>query len=326
MSEIEKYLPFQENDIDIQNYTLSILQLCSAYGIVSEKLQHEIRSALDNEFIEIARQYTKGESSTLPIIRARQLYYSILYQCDVYLLSLKSTNKAVEMLKTIPINLTIENGKKLILQIFEECRQIFKKAYGMQLDLPVYEYRFIMDKAFDEFCANYSARFDARNICTSIDYPLLHIPAYNIKSQGVLFIKEYYTAIMLENEFCNYFSHEDITGTLESYGKIYNCKYTSLLFNITQILLNNMLAAGLVYKPAFTLKLNKSDIKNLYNKYQCYTHESLLAEVMESFKSYYEIIENPDLVQYIYKYIPDFANEFYNRILNKTLDKFVALY
>lgn len=314
MNEILGQLPFSENEIDIQNYTANILLLCSANGILTDKKIQEIHLGLDKAFIETAEQYTKRESSTISQKCAERLYSSVLYQADVYLLSLQSLFNAVQEVTLSPIEALLDRGQKLILQLHENNLQIFRNAYRNRLNLPVYEYKYVMNKSFDEYYRGYSARFDARNCCAAIDYPLLGCPAYNMKTQGVLFIHEYYTGILHENEFCKYFSEEKIEQILTRYGEIYGCRYTDLLFNIAEVLLNNLLGGALLGKPLFKLSLNRNDIYDIVNQYTLSSEEAICNEIKKAFSVYQEAISNPSLYRYLQKYIPSFAQELLKRI------------
>lgn len=325
MNEITEKLPFSERDIDFQNYTASVLRLCSANRIITDEKINEIRSGLDKAFVETAEQYTKRESSTIPKKRAELLYSSVLYQCDIYLLSLKSLKKAIDELNILPIEIILDRGQKIILNLHKINLKIFRIAYKNRLNLPYYEYKYVMEKSFDEYFKGYSARFDARNCCASIDYPLLGCPAYNMKSQGVMFIYEYYTGIKLENEFCKYFGEEKIEPILIRYGQIYNCRYTDLLFNISEVLFNNLLAGVLLGKPYFELSLCNNDIDDIAKKYALFSEKSLCNEAKKAFSAYQKEISNPQLYLYLRKYIPTFLHELLQRIQDGGMNKFLVI-
>ena len=125
MNEITEKLPFSERDIDFQNYTASVLRLCSANRIITDEKINEIRSGLDKAFVETAEQYTKRESSTIPKKQAELLYSSVLYQCDIYLLSLKSLKKAIDELNILPIEIILDRGQKIILNLHKINLKIF---------------------------------------------------------------------------------------------------------------------------------------------------------------------------------------------------------
>ncbi len=204
---------------DRSNYTASLMAICSAQGIISQEHSRKILDELFEEFAEIASQYTFRESSSLRRELAEQLYSSVLYRADVYLLSLGSDKKAIEALVSIPMKQILELGRELVLKIHEGNRAVFKRAFRSRLDIAVPEYRHVMLKAFDRYCQRYSARFNARSICTDIDYPLMGCSACAIELEGVMFIHEYYSRLALENEFCRMFDIEDIKQLLlDKYG------------------------------------------------------------------------------------------------------------
>lgn len=319
MNETEIKKQITDSEIDNQNYTLSMLRKFSADGTISIQRQNDIRTGLDEAFKEITAQYTERESSTISAKRAEILYSSVLYQCDIYLLSLKSNEKALDALQNLDISEILKEGQTLILQMFDECRLIFNHAYKMRLDVQMYEYNYIMKKSFDMFYKNYSARFDAKNIRTSIDYPLIDKPAYASSLQGVAFIKNYYTGIMLENEFCGHFEKESIIKILEGYGKIYKSDFRKLVFNISEVVFNNMLAVTMVRKDLFELEMTESDIEYMYQHYSDFSKEEFNDEAKKAFGLYYKLLKNPQLIQYFRKHISIFSDEIFNGIKNKNL-------
>ena len=204
---------------DRSNYATSLMAICSAPGIISAEQSRKILNELFEDFAEIAAQYTFRESSSLRRELAEQLYSSVLYRADVYLLSLGSDMRAVEALTTIPMKRILELGRDMLLRIHEGNRAVFKRAYKSRLDIGIPEYRHVMLTAFDRYYQRYSARFNARSICAHIDYPLLGRSVQAIEVEGAMFIREYYSCLALENEFCGMFGIEDIKRLLlEKYG------------------------------------------------------------------------------------------------------------
>ncbi len=56
---------FSQDIIDKENYTLSLLQRCYLDGYISLYEQDQIKKTFNQEFAEIAGEYTKRESSTI---------------------------------------------------------------------------------------------------------------------------------------------------------------------------------------------------------------------------------------------------------------------
>ncbi len=325
MNNIQSNHPIDFNSIDKQNYTIELLRLCSICNLISVSKFQIIRQCIDMAFKKYAEQYTRRESSTISKKKAELIYSSVLYLSDVYLLSLNSIDLAIKELNDISFNDIIDKGQKLILNIHQENIRIFRLAFKNRLSIPLFEYQYVMNKSFDEYAKSYSARFDARNCCASIDYPLLGRPAYNMTSQGVVFIHEYYTGIMYENLFCKLFKEKDIKELLNNYGSIYSCKYTQLLFNISEVVLNNLLFANLINKTPLDFNVCKDDLLAFNEMYALATIEKIENDSINNFKIYKDIFQNNKLYLYLEKYIPSFAKELHLHLSNNTLDSFIVL-
>lgn len=314
------------NETDVQNYTLDILSRCSAGGIIPEKKLDEIRCGLNKEFTETARQFTRRESNSISRKRAEILYSSVLYRSDVYLLSLKSADRAIDKLKTLPIETILKKGQELILSIHEENLHIFNEATKNKLNLHSHEYNMAMGKAFDDYYRHYSARFDARNCCNSIDYPLLNIPAYGIKLQGAMFMYEYYSGLLLENKFCRLFDESELKFLLECYGRTYGCNFTELLFNISEVVANNLFASAVLEKP-FGFMLSSNDISQFETMCCKLSEHSIYKMTINAFEKYQAHISDYHVFEYLKKHISIFSKETAVRLKNKSsLKNYLTVY
>lgn len=325
MDFLENEIPFTTSDLDIQNYTAELISNCVLHGIISDEKVIEIRSCIETEFIEIAEQNVKRESSTISKQNAELICNSIMYQADVYLLHLNSICLVISELKNRRFSQIINDGKMLIQKIYDNNFNIFKTAFMNRLNIDNYEYNYVMNKSFDEYAKNYSGRFDARNCCTIIDYPLLGRPAYNIKLQGVMFIAEYYTGLMYENIFCKYFKENNIIDILAKYGEMYKCCYKDLSVNICEVLLNNLLAAALIGKHTFDLNITDIQLIELREKFLYQDKKYIKTALRNSFSIYRNIFLNDELYNYLERYIDAFSDEFEHHLSNDTLNKFIVL-
>lgn len=306
-------------------YTAALIGRALSEGSMTMTKAEEIRRGLDKEFAESAAQYTRRESSTIASRIAERLYSSLLYCLDVYLLSLKDDSAAVSLLTTIPVGELLDRGRGAVLRVHDENIRIFGKAYRKRLPVQLAEYRYVMDKAFDEYFASYSARFDAENPIASVDYPLLGRQAYSLTSQGAAFINEYYTAIWLENELCSCIAWNELEALLAGYGRTYHAHYSALLFNIAEVLLKNLLAGALLGKPAFFTRLTEDDAAVLTERFTTFGSEELCDAVSEKFGAYENAFEEPRVYPYACGYIPVFSSELAAAIKNGTLRTFLVL-
>ncbi len=288
---------------DRSNYVASLIAICSAQGLVSEEQSRKILNELFEEFAEIAAQYTSRESSSLRRELAEQLYSSVLYRADVYLLSLGSDKKAAEALIGVPMKRILELGRELLLRIREGNRAVFKRAYKSRLDINIPEYRHAMLTAFDRYYQRYSARFNARSICTNIDYPLLGKPAYAIEEEGALFIREYYSCLALENEFCGMFEIGDIRRLLlEKYGGGFGLIGVNICEAVCRRVFDNILLG----RSRFSLSRQEGDGEEINALRTNMSSETLSRVVMDGLERLRAEFPNYEVFGYISGFVPQY--------------------
>lgn len=284
------------------NYAASLMAICSAQGIISAEQSRKIMEELFEDFAEIAAQYTFRESSSLRRELAEQLYSSVLYRADVYLLSLGSDAKAAQALAAIPMKRILELGRDELLRIHEGNRAIFKRAYNSRLDISIPEYRHIMLTAFDRYYQRYSARFNARSICTHIDYPILGHPAQAIEVEGALFIRDYYYCIALENEFCQMFDIEDIRRLLKAeYGG-----FGLIGVNICEAVCRRVFGNILLGRGGFSLSCRDGDSKEIKVLRANITGETISRVVLDGLEALRGDFPNDEVFRYISGFVKQY--------------------
>ncbi len=285
------------------NYTASLLAICSAQGLISQEHIRKILDELFEEFAEIASQYTFRESSSLRRELAEQLYSSVLYRADVYLLSLGSDKKAVQALTVVPMKRILELGRELVLKIHDGNRAIFKRAYKSRLDIAVPEYRHVMLKAFDRYYQRYSGRFNARSVCTDIDYPLMGGTACAIELEGVMFIREYYSRLALENEFCRIFDIEDIRRLLsEKYGGGFGLIGVNICETVCRRVFDNILLG----RSGLSLSYEDGDIEAVKALRENMSGSTILRTVMDGLTALRGEFPNDETFGYISKFVKQY--------------------
>ncbi len=288
---------------DRSNYTASLMAICSAQGLISQEHIRKILDELFEEFAEIASQYTFRESSSLRRELAEQLYSSVLYRSDVYLLSLGSDKKAAQVLTVVPMKRILELGRELVLKIHEGNRAIFKRAYKSRLDIAVPEYRHVMLRAFDIYYQRYSGRFNARSVCTDIDYPLLRGSAGAIELEGVMFIREYYSRLALENEFCRMFDIEDIKKLLsDKYGGGFGLIGVNICEEVCRRVFDNILLG----RSGLSLSCEDGDSEAVKALRKNVSGDTLLRMVMDGLAGLRGEFPNDEAYRYIAGFVPKY--------------------
>ena len=230
----------------------------------------------------------------------------MLYRSDVYLLSLRSLEKAASALVNMSMSGILKQGSAEILRLFEESMKIFRTAYNTRINADNHEYRYVTEKAYDEFRRNYSAQFDGAGCPCNIDYPLLGQNSCDSKLKGVMFICDYYRCICLENKLCRLFSEADIIRLLEAHAHDRHDDYRQMYLNIAEVIADNLLGRAIISKP-LALKLTENDVQDIESRCKGLTADSITSLLEKGLSTYYKAISSPPLYMYLRQYIPAFA-------------------
>ena len=245
MLEPQCAVPVEPDALDPRSYTLSLLGVCRENGLLDDTQCGRIRLGLDRIFAETAAEYTKRASSTIPRITARQLYDAVLFRCDAYLSRLPLL-EGIHLLQQGNMEEICHRGMECILDAFTRCKEIFRQAYAIRCRLPIGAYQYAMEHAFDRFCKGYSARFDPRNDCMGIDYPLLGRQAYALLEEGVWFVDTYYSCLLLENQLCRMVPASALATLFAGYARSYHCEPEDLHISAAELLVNQLLTGMLL--------------------------------------------------------------------------------
>lgn len=312
MTSIERIYPFSESDIDRKNYTASLLMLCSAHGLIGGEKAERIKNSILDVYLESLEQFTYRESTSVSMKYAQSIYESVLYRADVYFLSLHSFSLSVEQMINADFAEVLAKGSELILKYFSESQIYHKHACENKLAVSSATYNYALNHAFTQFRKQYSARFFAKNIMTEIYYPLL----YPVQDEGVMYIHRYYKSLMLENLFCSLFPKSEIHQLLIKYGEAQNCRYSDLLFNICEVVLNNFLMHTLVGEKTLSLRVTQEEAERVRNQFMFSEKEEIKNTVRNAFGQYYKHIGNHQLILYLRPYIDTFSGQLYHCLQN----------
>lgn len=292
--------------ISPENYTWELMGICVRSGLLSTMKQQQIKAALEQEFTETAMQFTLRQSGSISESRAQLLASSVMYRADVYLLSLRSHEKAANALVNMPMSRILQLGSEEILRLFDESMKIFRAAYNTRIKVDNHEYRYVTEKAYDEFRRSYSARFDGAGCPCNIYYPLLGRNACDSKLKGVMFICDYYRCICLENKLCRLFPDDDIIRLLKAFARNQNDDYRHMYLNIAEVITDNLFGAALIGKP-FSPNLSHDDAENIISRCYGLTASSIAALLEKKLLSYHSAINSPPVYMYLRRYVPQFA-------------------
>jgi len=192
-----------------------------------------IQSRLMHLLSEDILKFTNNQSSSVPSEKAQSLFESMLYCITAYLNTLPD---AASALKTRDLEELYVCGLNLIKQYVEESMAILLKVKATRVKTDLFAYNSTIDDGFHAFFKSYDPRFNAQDTVISADYPLLKDDR---SITGILYIKNYLTELLKENEFCAKYSKNFIRGLLLTYGVKYHLDYREILINIPELILEH---------------------------------------------------------------------------------------
>ncbi|MCI5817053.1 DUF6179 domain-containing protein [Ruminococcus sp.] len=309
--------PVDPGSLDPRNYTLSLLGVCEQAGLLDAGQCRGIRQVLDQQFQELAAEYTKRASSTLPRTAARQLYDAVLFRCDAYLKTIP-LSRSIQLLQEGQVQLICRRGTECMLDAFARCKIIFRQVYALRCPFPIDAYTYAMEHAFDRFCRSYSARFDPRNDCMGVDYPLLGRPAYALTEEGVWFVEAYYSSLLLENQLCRMIPASALEALFAGYARIYHCQPEDLHINGAELVVNQLLAGFLFGAEPLQVLFAEAD------GLRCLGVPDAPA-LTEAFSCRYAKLFPAPLLAYVAGYIPQFLQEWSLRRGYRSLANWLVL-
>lgn len=195
-------------------------------------------------------RYTMGDSSSVPIETAEELFRSI---CFTISLLLKSDRDMNALLDCEDMEAILKEGQKKIQKLVEIGKWMLHKAKEGALPIDNISYHDTI-QSIEGFFKKYDIQFFAHKIPCSIDYQLCH--AVPEELQGIEYINEYLRRIVLENRFCSRFDNGKINRLLEAYCP----DYKELLINIYEPVVTNALGIALLSNNVTRLDIGCADV------------------------------------------------------------------
>ncbi len=219
--------------------------------------------------------YTMGDSSSIPIEAAEELFRSICFTIGLLLKSNYDTNSIAEMGNAGGMNLPdamnillecndmealLKEGQKKIQRLVEIGKWQLRKAKESALPVDNISYHDTI-RNIDGFFKKYDVQFFAHEIPCSIDYQLCH--AVSEELRGIKYINEYLRRIILENRFCRRFEVQRIIKLLE----VCCPNYRELLINIYEVVAVNALGIALLDDNVTCTSVTNLDVTEEDRKY-----------------------------------------------------------
>ena len=118
---------FNINNIDKNQYYISLLKECIKVNIIDNKIIYNAQIELGKLLKEIIMKYTKGESSSVTVETAEKLLIAIWYTIDAYLSSFDSIKDCINIIKNESLETMYNKGKSILKEEFETTKKLYEK-------------------------------------------------------------------------------------------------------------------------------------------------------------------------------------------------------
>lgn len=204
------------------------------------------------ELLELKIKQFSGGNSSVSKERGQALMDANIYIMELYLKQFETT-KSIAYLKEYPVREIYEQGSKLIKQLLHyskiEVDQFIKEL--VKIDLYVYHDTLI--KGLPLFFNHYNFDYDPQDAILTFDYPTYRCLS---NKQGIERFLEYFKFVQLENSFNQLFAIDLILEMLH----YYHIDYHLLIFNVTNLLLKQLLLKQIIEGSFSYLFLTKIDL------------------------------------------------------------------
>ncbi|MDD2497374.1 MAG: DUF6179 domain-containing protein [Desulfitobacteriaceae bacterium] len=317
MANIEKRRIINRNNLSGQDYFTSILQEAYACGLFSNSDVESIQLQCIKFLASKCEKYNCGESSSIRVEIAESIMRSNLYTIGLYLKSLPDADVAAAVLKKAKIPELYQKGRELINEKLDTAKKTYKKVLENKLITLHYSYNTTLDDSgIGTFLKLYDPDYQSHESPAVIDYQLCN-PVIDLA--GVEYIEKYLENLFFENEFCRFFSADDIHYLLCGYNE----EYQELLINIFEQVFTAALGCCFANRSVVKLDISKEEIEHLYNEFSKDDHHLLALKIQKGTGQMLEELNvTSDLFRgYVEKSLPKITSNILQAVKTNTLDK-----
>lgn len=315
MNEAEVISKIKREKLDEKNYFKSLIEVAYEKEMLTENDMVDIQMQILQLLDEIVYKYNGSNSSSIRKEVAEEISNSNIYTIGIYLKTFKNPDDALQEIKENGLEMAYQNGRKKIDKMLNTIRVMYNILKQNKVNIDNDTYNDTITDGIKEFLKVYNPDFNAQDMKITADYP-----TYNNligKLDGAEFIKEYLSALYLENTFCKKFSEEKIKYLL--YG--YSHDYKELIINIFEIVLLEVIACKLVKKDINNLIISKAELNEIYLMFENKVEiENKINEVYTEICNEL-ILDNEELQRYIKKNLNSLVEMITNAVKQNTLDK-----
>lgn len=252
------------------------------------------------ELLEIKIKQFSGGNSSVSKERGQALMDANIYLIGLYLKQFE-TIKSIEYLKKYAIKDIYNQGSKLIKQLLHYSKLEVEKFEKELVKIDLYVYQDTLYKGLPLFFKSYNFDYNPQDAVLTFDYPTYQ---HLTNKQGIERFLEYFKFVQLENSFNQLFSTDLISEMLFYYHR----DYQNLIFNITNLLLKQLLLKQMIKGSFLYLYLTKDELDRVI---KCFNNNNIESLIYDTFNDLIIILQlNLSLSNYLYTGLKEIITEF----------------
>ena len=312
---LDKIRIIDRAQLNEEYYFQSLLEQAHNKGILSdndiERMQYECLALLAYK----TERYNSGDSSSIRVEKAQDIMTSILFTLGLWLKTCPNPDDAITALQNEPIDELYQKGRKRVDTMLAAAKTLHGKLLHQLIDTPNVFYRATIESGILGFFKLYYPDYAAHEIHITADYPLYNpMP----KLVGIEFIKAYLIAATYENQFCGYFSNDDIHHLLCGYEE----DYRELLLNIYEPVLTAAIGCILAGTDVYRLDVAETGASFLREAFEGQSKDKITVTIEEAVNELNNRFQfPPGIARYLQSSLPIIAGKIEMAARAHTLDR-----
>jgi len=213
------------------DYFLSLMNAAISRDMITVEEELKIKQGCGELLAFRVKQYTEGQSSSVPSEIAREILNSVYYLIGLGLKKFSEPDAAVEFLVASGVNAAYTEGVSRQRELLLKAKKVYQTLNSAFVGYGCIYYEGTVRKSLAGFFKKYipdNHRLMAADTVITADYATyLSTKAVT----GIEFIKNYIEQLYCENAFCSAFSESAVKALLRSYDN----HYEHVLFNVFEL-------------------------------------------------------------------------------------------
>lgn len=206
------------DDLSSERYFESLLKAAAASGRFNEGEVVRIQGECLALLAKTVQKYTAGDSSSVPLERAGQIFESTCFTLGVWLKTFPTPDEALNALQSEGVKALYKKGRRRIDTMLAAAKTVHARLLRQLIKTPNVYYAATIDEGIRGFFKLYYPDFAAGEIHITADYPTFNPQPPLL---GIEFIKAYLNRLYYENSFCSCFAPGRIHHLLCGYASGY---------------------------------------------------------------------------------------------------------